>query len=149
LICILGLSILLVGCGGDSTGMADTGGTSGMGGTAGMGGGSDLSGDACLDDLGVLGDIDDITALVTDQCLLGNRGCAVMDVPPCTAQCLEEEVALPQDCGFCIGLVTECILGECIGDCLNPDSTECSSCIAAVSDQCNEVFEPCGGFPVP
>jgi len=124
-------------------------GAGGMAGAAGMGGAGGLGGDACLDDLGVLGGIEDIEALVTDQCLLSSRGCALMEVARCVAECLEEEVALPQDCGLCIGLVTECILQECISDCTNPMSTECGSCIAAVSDQCNEVFEPCAGFPVP
>lgn len=149
------LSVALIACGDDSTnvagagGSAGNGGTSGAAGAAGMGGSGGLAGDACLDDLGVLGAIEDINALVTDQCLLGTRGCAVMEVPPCIAQCLEEEVALPQDCGFCVGLVTECILEECIGDCLNPDSPECDSCVAAVSDQCSEAFEPCAGFPAP
>lgn len=152
LVCIAGLSIALVGCGESSTGIggsADASGTSGIGGADGTGGAGGLAGDACLDDLGVLGGIEDIEALVTDQCLLSSRGCVLMDVAPCVAECLEEEVALPQDCGLCIGLVTECILQDCIGDCTNPMSPQCNICIVAVTAQCNEVFEPCAGFPVP
>ena len=112
------------------------------------GGTGGLAGTACLDDIGILGDIEDINALVTEQCVIG-RGCFFMEVAPCVAECLEEEVGLPQDCGLCVGLVTECILDACISDCTDPESPACDECVAAVSDECNEVFEPCAGFPVP
>lgn len=152
---VVGLSIALVGCGdgsggsggsGASAGTGGAGGASGMGGTGGSGG---LPGDACLDDIGILAEIEDIPEFVTEQCLLGSRGCALMQVPSCVAECLDEEIGLPQDCGLCIGLVTECILEMCITDCTAPDSMACSDCVADVSEQCNEVFEPCAGFIAP
>lgn len=152
---VITLSIVLVGCGDGSRGTAGTGGSGGTGGaggtggTSGTGGSGGLAGDACLDDIGILGEIQDLTGLVKDQCLLGVRGCAVMDVPSCVAQCLEEEVELPQECGLCVGLVTECILEMCISDCTNPDSTECDGCVARVREQCDDLFEPCSGFAAP
>ena len=154
LVYIACLSTALVGCGDSSGGMAGTGGsagTSGMGGMAGVGGAGGmggLAGDACLDDLDILADIEDLNTLVVEQCVLG-RNCAFMEVAPCVAECLEEEVGLPQDCGLCVGLVTECILRACLTDCTDPESTACDECVAAVTDECNEVYEPCAGFPVP
>lgn len=91
---------------------------------------------------------EDLNTLVVEQCVLG-RNCAFVEVAPCVAECLEEEVGLPQDCGLCVGLVTECILRACLADCTDPESTACDECVAAVSDECNEVYEPCAGFPVP
>ena len=151
LVYVASLSIALVGCGDSSGGMAGGGGMSGAGGAAGMAGGGGtggLAGDACLDDLAILAGIDDLNALVAEQCVLG-QNCAFMEVAPCVAECLEEEIGLPQDCGLCIGLVTECILRACLSDCVDPEATACDECVAAVSDGCNEVFEPCAGFPVP
>ncbi len=151
LVYVAALSVALVGCGDSSGGMAGaggsagTGGASGMGGTGGMGG---LAGDACFDDVEILVGIEDLITLVTEECVIGS-GCAVMEVAPCVAECLEEEVGLPQDCGLCIGLVTKCILDACISNCTDPESTACGDCVAAVSNECNEVFEPCAGFAVP
>ncbi len=147
-LCVASLSIVLIACGDSATDTPGTGGSAGAGGASGAGG-TGLMGDACLDDLGILAGIEDIAALVTQQCLLGTRACAVMEVPQCVAECLEEEVGLPQDCGVCVGLVTNCILRDCIGDCTNPESPACDTCVAEATPACNEVFEPCGGFVPP
>lgn len=139
------LSVVFLGCGSDSNGPAGSGGDGGSAGTGGV------AGDACLDDLTVLGSIgtgEDIASLVTDRCVLGDRNCVFTEVVPCIAECLEEEVGLPQDCGACIGLITECILQECISDCTDPESPDCAVCIEAAGAECNPLFEPCAGFPV-
>lgn len=108
-----------------------------------------FAGDACLDDLGVLNEIEDINGFITNTCILGSFNCLLGDIAPCVAGCLEDELGLPQDCGICVGRATECILSLCIGDCTNPDSAECSACIDGAGPECDPSFEACAGFPIP
>lgn len=73
----------------------------------------------------------------------------MVDIAQCVAECLEEEAGLPQDCGFCVGLATECIVVECFTDCIDPESPACDDCVLAAGPECNEVFATCAGFPPP
>ena len=136
----------VVACGDDSNA---EGGTAGSGGAAGDGGSGGLAGDACLDDLGVLGEIEDIETFVTEMCVFGSSNCLFENVPMCVAGCLEAETGLRQDCGLCIGLVTECIIRACTSDCTDPESDDCAACTAAAGADCDPVFEACAGFAAP
>ena len=156
---LFAFSIALVGCGDDSNGGGGSGGTGATAGSSGMGGGAGgaageggtgaMTGDACIDDLAVLGEIDDIQELITTQCILGPANCLLGDVPTCVAECLEAEADVPQDCGLCVGIVTECILADCALDCTNPNAPSCTSCVEAAGADCDPLFEDCAGFPAP
>ncbi len=154
---LIGLSsALALGCSSSSGGGgAGAGGSAGAGGVGGAAGGAGAggvggAGDACLDDLDILLEIGDVPAFIGDTCVLGEYGCALMEVAPCVAECLEMETGLPQDCGLCAGLVTDCVLVDCIPSCTaDPDDPTCVECIEAQGEACNPLFEACAGFAVP
>ncbi|MFH1809462.1 MAG: hypothetical protein ABIJ09_12005 [Pseudomonadota bacterium] len=60
----------------------------------------------------------------------------------CVTRCVQDEVGLTEECARCYGDNTECVLHNCINDCVDGNSPACTTC----RDQyCTAAFEACSG----
>ncbi len=63
------------------------------------------------------------------------------------AECLSEEVGIPESCGDCYGDFSKCWEKTCEDTCSLGDQEACESCVN--NADCQENFESCAGFEYP
>ena len=68
------------------------------------------------------------------------------DPEACSQSCVANGTGLSWSCSGCVAGVVQCTIDHCLGDCLSPESTACSSC---QEQWCIPPFLNCSGLALP
>jgi hypothetical protein len=115
---------------GSSSGGAGSGGDTGSGGGPASGACTNAADNAILTSTDVEG--------IVEQCATENFG-----AEPATKECIADGTGLSDPCVTCFDDTIQCTVMNCIGECFNGMTPECTACMDA---NCTPAFEACSGL---